>query len=329
MKRLAGTCVLAAPLAGCSAAPLGYLDATSPAAGPIASLGWGLIAISVGVCVIVGALLLVAIYRRRPDGDLTVTPVNDRTPIRWIGVGVAISTIFLLASAVWTLVTVHSIGEPPAAGALSIDVIGQEWWWGVKYRSSDPAREFMTADQLVIPVGVPVQVNLTSLDVIHSFWVPKLGGKMDMIPSRTNVTWLEADKVGEYRGQCSEFCGLQHANMAFNVLVLSQADFAAWWDQQLQPAGGSPDDAGLRTFMLRCAACHTIRGTPAGGILGPDLSHFGSRESIAADLMANTPENLASWINNTQTIKPGAKMPELHMLASEIADVTRYLEGLR
>lgn len=329
MKRLLAICLVASPLAACSSSPLGYLDATAPIAGSIASLGWGLLGISVGVCVIVGLLLIFAIWRGRPNGDLTVAPVNDRVPIRWIGVGVAISTIVLLGSAIWTLITVNSIGEPSQAGALSIDVIGQEWWWGVKYRSSDPTREFMTANQLVIPVNVPVQLNLTSRDVIHSFWVPKLGGKMDMIPSRTNVTWLEADKVGEYRGQCSEFCGLQHANMAFNVRVLSQADFAAWWDQQLQPASGSPDDPRLRTFMVRCAACHTIRGTPAGGILGPDLSHFGSREGLAAGVMPNTPANLANWINNTQTIKPGAKMPELHMLASEIADVTSYLEGLK
>lgn len=328
MRRLPGLFLLLT-LSGCTSPPLSYLDATSPIGGAIASLGWGLVAISTGVCLVVGVLLLVAIYRRRPNRDTAVMPVNDRAPIRWNGFGVAISTAFLLGSAVWTLITVHSIGEPPQAGALSIDVIGQEWWWAVKYHSNDPTREFVTANQLVIPVDVPVQINLTSRDVIHSFWVPKLGGKMDMIPSRTNVTWLEADKIGEYRGQCSEFCGLQHANMAFNVRVLSQADFKAWWDQQLQPATGSPDDPGLRTFMVRCAACHTIRGTPAGGILGPDLSHFGSRESIASDLMPNTPANLAKWINNTQTIKPGVKMPELHMLASETNDVTRYLEGLK
>jgi len=316
-------------LAGCSGTPLSYLDATSSVGGAIANLGLGLTAISVGVCVVIGVLLAVAICRRRPEGDLEIAPVNDRGAIRWIGVGVAISTVFLLGSAVWTLLTVNSIGEPAQAKALSIDVIGQEWWWAVKYHSSDPAREFTTANQLVIPVGVPVQINLTSTDVIHSFWVPKLGGKMDMIPSRTNVTWLEADKVGDFRGQCSEFCGLQHANMAFTVRVLSQADFDSWWDRQLQSATGSPDDPRLRTFMARCAACHTIRGTPAGGILGPDLSHFGDRETIASGLMPNTPQNLAKWINNTQTIKPGVKMPELGMLASEIDGVTSYLEDLK
>jgi len=327
MKRLIAI-GLTISLAGCSS-PLSYLDATSPIAGSIASLGWGLMAISVGVCLIVGVLLLVAIWRGSPRSAAIVVPVNDRAPIRWIGVGVAISTVFLLGSAIWTLVTVHSIAGSPRPAALSIDVIGQEWWWAVKYRSDDPSREFTTANQLVIPVDVPVQINLTSRDVIHSFWVPKLGGKMDMIPSRTNVTWLEADKIGDYRGQCSEFCGLQHANMAFNVRVMSQADFDAWRNQQLQPAASVAGDPRLRTFMVRCAACHTVRGTPAGGILGPDLSHFGSRETLAAGLLPNTPENLARWINNTQTIKPGAKMPELHMLASETADVTGYLEDLK
>ena len=321
-----GALGLVLSLAGCANSPLSYLDATSPIAGQIATLGWGLIVISVGVCIIVGLLLVISIWRRRSPGDNEIRPVNDRGSIRWVVAGVAISTLFLVVSAVWTLLTVHSIAQPDGPAGLSVDVTGQEWWWSVKYNSSDPSRQFTTANQLVIPVGVPVQVNLMSADVIHSFWVPKLGGKMDMIPSRTNVTWLQADKVGDYRGQCSEFCGLQHANMAFNVRVLSQPDFDAWWARQLQPASGNP---GLQTFMVRCAACHTVRGTAAGGILGPDLSHFGSRESIASGLLPNTRANLIAWINNTQTIKPGVKMPELHMLASETEAVATYLEGLK
>lgn len=317
-------------LAGCGRPPLGYLDGTAgPIASQIAPLGWGLTSISVGVCVIVAALLVFAIWRRRSSHDHNIVPVNDRQAIRWIVAGVAISSVFLLAAAVWTLVTVHAIAEPPGASALTLDVKGQEWWWTVKYESPDPARQFVTANQLVIPVGVPVRVKLTSADVIHSFWVPKLGGKMDMIPSRTNVTWIEGDTIGHYRGQCSEFCGLQHANMAFDVQVVSKDDFAAWWDRQLLPAPVAWDNPGLKTFLARCAVCHTIRGTPAGGILGPDLSHFGSRATIGAGLMPNTPTNLSYWINNTQTIKPGVKMPELDMLASEISDVTKYLEGLR
>lgn len=322
-------CLPAFALAGCSGTPLGYLDATSPVAGPIASLGWGLIAISVGVCIIVAILLAAALWRGRSKGDLEITSGNDRAAIRWIGIGVALSSVFLLGAAVWTLVTVQRIRQPAAANALTIDVTGQEWWWAVKYRSQDPAREFVTANQLVIPVDVPVRLNLMSTDVIHSFWVPKLGGKMDMIPSRTNVTWLQADTIGDFRGQCSEFCGLEHAEMAFNVRVLSKSDYDVWRNLQLMAAPAAAEDAGYKVFMVRCAVCHTIRGTPAGGILGPDLSHFGGRETIASGLMPNTAANLEDWINNTQTLKPGAKMPELHMLAAETSEVTSYLEGLK
>jgi cytochrome c oxidase subunit 2 len=324
MRRLA-LIPLLLPLSGCAGVPLGYLDSTAPAGAPVAALGWGLIVISGIVCVIVAVLLVVAIWKRRTHRPEAVMPVDDRRPIRWIGFGVVISTVVLIASAAWTLVTVSSIGMPRQPG-LTVEVTGQQWWWGVRYDSPDPSRVFTTANQLVIPVGVPVKVVLRSADVIHSFWVPKLGGKMDMIPSRTNVTWIEADKPGDYRGQCTEFCGLQHANMAFGVRAVSQADFDAWWDRQLQPA---PTTADLRPFMVNCAACHTIRGTPAGGILGPDLSHFGDRQSIAAGMLPNTPENLARWLENTQTIKPGSKMPELDMLASDVHAIVAYLEDLK
>jgi cytochrome c oxidase subunit 2 len=138
-----------------------------------------------------------------------------------------------------------------------------------------------------------------SRDVIHSFRVPKLGGKMDMLPSRTNVTWLQADKVGDFRGQCREFCELQQANMAFNVREQSKPDFEAWRDRQLMPAPVSTDGSGFKTFLERYAVCHTIRGTPAGGILARDLSHFVDRETISSGLMLNTPGNLVNWINNT------------------------------
>lgn len=328
MSRLYPAC-LPVLLAGCADVPLGYLDHAGPTARMIARLGWGFIAISVAVSIIVGVLLVWAIGRPRVRRDETIVPVDDRTPIRWIVIGTGISAVFLLGSAIWTLGTVHAISALPTANALHVDVVGQEWWWEVRYHADDRARDFTTADQLVIPVGVPVRIELTSRDVIHSFWVPKLGGKMDMIPSRANVAWLQADAAGDYRGQCSEFCGLQHANMAFNVRALPPDDFQKWWDRQLQPPATAPADPGAKTFMVRCAVCHTIRGTAAGGILGPDLSHFGSRDTIAAGLLPNTPENLARWINNTQTIKPGAKMPELGMLASEIDDVARYLEDLK
>lgn len=313
---------LALPLAGCAGTPLGYLDAVAPASAPIARLGWGLTLISVVACVVTAALLAVAMAKRRPDDAGAITPVNDRKPIGWIVFGVAVSTVFLVAAAIWTLVTVGAIGMPARTG-LTVEITGQQWWWAVRYRSPEPGRIFTTANQLVIPVGVPVKVLLKSKDVIHSFWVPKLGGKIDMLPERTNVTWLQADRPGTYRGQCTEFCGLQHANMAFDVLAVRKADFKAWWDRQLTPAKEPPE-----AFMSHCAACHAVRGTAAGGILGPDLTDFKDRRTIAAGTLPNTRENLERWLENAQAIKPGSKMPTLDMTGSEVRAISGYLEGV-
>ena len=215
------------------------------------------------------------------------------------------------------------------AAAVTIDVTGQQWWWEVRYRSDTPSREFSTANELVIPAGVPIQLNLRSRDVVHSFWVPKLAGKMDMIPGQTNGTRIEADKPGIYRGQCTEFCGLQHAQMAFFVIALTPADFEAWWNHQLEPASNDPKAAPQQTFTVRCGGCHAIRGTSAGGILGPNLTHFGSRRTIAAGVLANNSDNLAHWLRNSQGVKPGSKMPELHLAGDEVDTLTAYLEGLK
>ena len=319
------------PLAGCSAAPLSYLDATSPIGGPIASLGWGLTAISVGVCVIVGVLLLVAIWRRRPDGDLTITPVNDRTPIRWIGVGVG--DLDGIAARLGGVDAGHRAFDrrarrrpAPSASTSSARNGGGR----VKYRSSDPAREFITANQLVIPVGVPVQINLTSArrhPLVLGAQARRQDGHDPVAHQRHLARGRQGRRLSRPVQRVLRAAARQHGVQRARAVagrfrrVVGPASCSRRAVRRTMPR--------LRTFMVRCAACHTIRGTPAGGILGPDLSHFGSRESIAAGLMPNTPENLANWINNTQTIKPGVKMPELHMLASEIDDVTRYLEGLK
>ncbi len=329
MRRIAAIAGLPMVLGGCSAHPLGYLQGSGPAARSIASLGWGLIAISVAVCLIVLCLLAFAIWKKRDSDTGVFGGGSDRTAIRWIGAGTGISTVFLLAAAIWTLWTVQSVTNASTPPAVVIDVTGHQWWWSARYRSDVPSREFMTANDLVIPVGVPVQINLRSSDVIHSFWVPKLAGKMDTIPGTTNVTRIEADKPGMYRGQCTEFCGLQHAHMAFFVIAVSQDDFKKWWDGQLQGPHFDASNEGEHVFLDKCSACHAIRGFPAGGILGPNLSHFGSRTSIAAGTLDNTPENLSRWINNTQTIKPGSKMPPLDLPADQVAAVTTFLEGLK
>lgn len=328
MKRAAAGLFSLLTLSDCARAPLGYLDGAGPAARSIASLGWGLLGISIAVCLITGALLLFSIFRRRLQRD-GLGGGDDRASLRWIGIGVSISTVLLLASAVWTLWTVRGLSDPARAAAVTIDVTGQQWWWDVRYRSNTPSREFSTANDLVIPAGVPVQLNLRSRDVVHSFWVPKLAGKMDMIPGQTNRIRIEADRPGIYRGQCSEFCGMQHAQMAFFVVALAPAEFEAWWNHQLEPATSDPNATSQQTFIERCSGCHAIRGLPSGGILGPNLSHFGSRRTIAGGVLPNNSSNLAHWLSDSQGVKPGSKMPELHLAANEIESLTAYLEGLK
>jgi cytochrome c oxidase subunit 2 len=295
----------------------------------LAGLGWGLIAISGAVCVIVLGLLTYATGRGRPPDSGAFGGGNDRAALRWIVTGTGISAAISLAAAIWTFWAVQSVTNANPPPGLIIDVTGHEWWWEAHYRSDKPSREFTTANDLVIPVGVPVQLNLRSGDVIHSFWVPRLAGKTDTIPGVTNRTRIEADKPGTYRGQCAEFCGLEHAHMAFFVVAMSHGDFNAWWDRQLQSANFDPANRGQQVFLDKCAVCHAIRGTPAGGILGPNLSHFGSRKTIGAGALQNNPENLGYWIDHTQMVKPGSKMPSLDLPADQVTEVTAYLEGLK
>ena len=210
---------------------------------------------------------------------------------------------------------------------------GHQWWWQVQYQNRDPTQVFQTANEIRIPVGRPVTFDLESTDVIHSFWVPDLMGKQDMIPGRTNTLTVEAARPGLYRGQCAEYCGLQHAHMAFFVFAEPPAVFDAWRRHELQSASPprTPGQvAGLRLFLGGpCAACHTVSGTGAGGNLGPDLTHFGSRATIAAGLLHNTPANLDLWLKNPQALKPGNYMPPLNLAPRQRAALVAYLEALK
>ncbi len=329
MKRLSAVAGFSLLLGGCDATPLGYLDPAGPAARVIADLGWGLLAISSAVCLIVLGLLSYAIRRDRAPDSGALGGGGDRTAIRWVVAGTGITTVVLLGAAIWTFWAVRSVTNATTPPGLIIDVTGHQWWWEAHYRSNDPSREFTTANDLVIPVGVPVQVNLGSSDVIHSFWVPRLAGKTDTIPGVVNSTRIQADREGTYRGQCTEFCGLEHAHMAFFVVAKNQDDFNAWWNLQIQSATVDTANPGGQVFLDKCAACHAIRGTPAGGILGPNLSHFGSRTTIGAGALPNNSESLAYWIDHTQTVKPGSNMPSLALPADQVAAVTAFLEGLK
>jgi cytochrome c oxidase subunit 2 len=221
--------------------------------------------------------------------------------------------------------------HPATKPELTLQVTAHQWWWEVRYLDPVAGRVFTTANEIHIPTGQPVRVILSSPDVVHSFWVPKLAGKMDVIPGVTNVTWIQAVAPGRYRGQCAEFCGLQHARMAFFVTADSPADFKAWREGQLTaPAlltpGAVADGAAL--FAARCASCHAVSGTPAGGIVGPDLSHLLSRATLAAGTIPNDTAHLDAWIADPAAIKPGVLMPKVPLTAAERSQVVAYLQSL-
>jgi cytochrome c oxidase subunit 2 len=252
--------------------------------------------------------------------------------LRWIYIGTGVSTVVLLALVVWTMFTFAAIARAPTPPVFTIEIRAHQWWWEARYLDGTSDRTFVTANELHIPVGKPVQLHLIGDDVIHSFWIPALAGKTDVIPGQTNVAWLQANTPGTYRGQCTEYCGAQHAHMAEFVIAQSPADFARWWDQQLTDAATPSvaiDTQGEAVFLAHCSACHTVRGTGAGGILGPDLTHIMTRHTLGAGTVPNDPDSLKSWINNAQDFKPGSRMPTLDLPQQELAAVTAYVLTLK
>jgi cytochrome c oxidase subunit II len=315
-------------------APLGYMGGSGVKAYPVTSLTWGLLIISVLVCIIIAALVVVGIWLKRSGMDpaIAVPLVPSRGGGAWIGIGVGVSSVVLLGALVWTVVVLAAIDEPPIKPVLTIEVTGQQWWWKARYLSDDASRTLTVANEIHIPTGEPVRIELIGADVIHSFWVPALAGKMDTIPGQTNVTWIEANQPGRYRGQCSEFCGAQHAHMGFEVVAETRAEFEGWWDAQLKPATAAegPDlERGAQLFTYHCGACHTVRGTAAGGTVAPDLTHLMSRATIAAETLPNNIGNLSGWIANPQAIKPGTLMPTFYLSGPELNDIRSFLVTLK
>jgi len=252
--------------------------------------------------------------------------------LSWIFVGVGVSTVVLLIATAWTLVTLSAVAAPTSPGALTLRITGNQWWWAVSYREAEPALSFNTANEIHIPVGQPVRIELSTSDVIHSFWIPQLAGKTDIIPGQTNVAWLQADQPGVYRGQCGEYCGMQHAGMALDVIADQPEAFRAWLDAQARPAAvpaPGPVADGAEIFLSRCSVCHTVRGTQAGGIVGPDLTHVMSRQTLAAGLLPNDAGNLARWIVDPQGAKPGCRMPNLGLAADEVGGLLAYVQTLK
>jgi cytochrome c oxidase subunit 2 len=324
-----------AALSACASRPLDYLEGFSPGSRPLVALAWGFSLISVVVCLVIAALLVGGLMRRRETVEGEALAVRrDGGGMRWIYIGLGVSVPVLLAMTVWSVASIGAVAAPPRKPQLTVEVTGAQWFWDVTYADPKiPAGRFNGANEIVIPTHVPVRLVLRSRDVIHSFWVPKLAGKMDMIPGQTNIHWMEADRPGVYRGQCAEFCGLQHAKMAFTVTAVPLETWQRWRRLQLAgifaPAQSAPAAAGGQVvFAQRCAACHAVRGSEAGGTVGPDLSNFGARPTIAAGTLPNTRANLAYWIGHTQEVKPGARMPAVNLRPDEQAAVVAYLESL-
>jgi cytochrome c oxidase subunit 2 len=238
----------------------------------------------------------------------------------------------LLVTSVLTMVALARSSAPSSGKTLTLDVTGRQWWWEVRYQADEPDKSFTTANEIHIPVGVPVMVRLHGGDVIHSFWVPKLAGKTDTIPGQTNVMWLQAGQPGRYWGQCTEYCGAQHAHMGFEVVAEPPDAFARWRAHQLQsapPPATAQQVRGQHLVEYRCGLCHEVRGTLAGAVTAPDLTHVMSRRTIASGALVNGPGVLAAWIEGAQQLKPGTLMPDQNLSAEQLSDTLAYLETLQ
>tara|TARA_R110002072_G_scaffold303089_1_gene493116 strand:- start:12464 stop:13477 length:1014 start_codon:yes stop_codon:yes gene_type:complete len=327
-----GACV------GCSGVQ-SALDTAGPRAERVSGLWWLLFWVSVAVWVVSTGMLIYALLRRRSDSaPLTDTFLNRL--VLWSGA--IVPAVVLIGLLIFALRTTRALANPDVTPKVVIEVTGRQWWWRVKYLQSDDSQPtnagdqrsvVETANEIHIPVGEPVLLRLKSDDVIHSFWVPSLAGKMDTIPGKTNKLWIVADRAGSFRGQCAEYCGAQHANMAFVVIAESRQEFDQWLEHQRQPAAAPETPVAVRgrdVFLNnQCAKCHVIRGHDSTAGDGPDLTHFASRRTIAAGTIPNTEGHLGGWIGNPQTIKPGNKMPYVPLEAEDFTDLLVYLETLR
>jgi cytochrome c oxidase subunit 2 len=250
-----------------------------------------------------------------------------------VGGAVAVTVIILFGLFITSLFTGRRLAAFGAPSAVTIAVTGHQWWWEIEYEDAVPARRVITANEIHIPTGRPIALKVTSHDVIHSFWAPNLQGKRDLIPGYTTAIWMQADREGVFRGQCAEFCGRQHAHMAFEIVAESPSRFAQWLDSQRQNAHapGSPEERrGYDVFMAaRCAGCHSIQGSEAHGLVGPDLTHVGSRLAIGAGILPNRRGHLAGWISNPQALKPGNVMPPNPLASDDLIALLTYLESLK
>lgn len=326
---LAGTLV-AGVLAGCGGRQ-STLAPRSPQTHLIALLWWWMLGAATVVFAGAVALLAIAWVRRRKPGLPWFGEREDLSGGLVVLFGIVIPIVVLVALfGAANLYVIRTTDAPAARStALTIEVTGHQWWWEVRY----PASGAVTANEIHIPIRTRVNTITRTADVIHSFWVPRLARKIDMTPGHVTSVLLYASRPGAYRGQCAEFCGAQHTNMALEVIAESPTAFKSWLANMARPAlvpRGVVQRSGERLFMNdQCASCHQIRGTQAKATVGPDLTHLATRSTLAAATIPNDPRWLAAWISNPQAIKPGARMPDLGLSHAEVADLAAYLRSLR
>jgi cytochrome c oxidase subunit II len=328
-KRLAPlACAIAVAGCGGSQSPL------APKSGPahdISTLWWWMLGIA--SVVFGGAVLLIVIAAiRRAREGLPLLGVNEGATGRLVVLfGMVIPIVVLVALFIVANLIVVPRTDSPKAGStqMTIEVIGHQWWWEVRY----PGTTAVTANEIHIPARTRVNVVAKTADVIHSFWVPQLNRKVDMLPGYDNRVLLYASKPGTYRGQCAEFCGVQHAHMSLQVFADRPDQYRAWIANMARPAvapSTPAQQAGQKAFLSNaCASCHTLRGTPARGVLGPDLTHMATRATLAAVTIPNKTRDLSQWIADPQHVKPGNRMPGLNLSGTDYANLLAYLQGLR
>jgi cytochrome c oxidase subunit 2 len=298
-----------------------------------------LIQLIMGVCAVIWLIVVVvlarALWRRRAAGNdiLSLDAQRERRMMVVVVAGVAATVAIITGFTVASFSATRSLAIASPAD-LTITVRGLQWWWDLEYAASGSRPSVRTANEIHIPVGRNVRLQLEADDVIHSFWVPSLAGKQDLIPGRHNTLTIRAERPGVYRGQCAEFCGMQHAHMSFFVIAENESDFDTWLKSESAPAAAHVDNAeaerGRQVFMAKpCAACHTVRGTAANATTAPDLTHVGSRQYIAAGLLPTTRGSLAAWIADPQTLKPGNNMPLVPLTPDELRAVSAYMASLK
>lgn len=313
-------------LAGCGG-PQSALDPAGVGAERIAVLFWWMAAGAAVVWLVVVTLMLIS-YRAQAEPES-----QRKAKILIIGGGALVPTLVLAVLLAFGLAEMPGLLASPPEGSLRIAVSGEQWWWRVRYLPPG-GPEVVLANEIRLPVGEPVELLLESPDVIHSFWIPSLGGKIDMIPGRVTRLTLEPTRTGVFRGACAEYCGASHALMAFNAVVMEKDAFGRWLARQAQPARAAADPLAARgrdLFLAHgCGACHTIRGTPADGVVGPDLTHVGGRSSLGAGILPNEPAAFRRWLAATEAVKPEVHMPAFGMLPEEeLRALSAFLDGLQ